>query len=121
MSFKRKPITVKDGIPVFSESDAYVANYDDISNDHIAAITRGSENPNIPNELWEEMEASTIRHVLGFLTAKGDNNVVRILDVGVGLGRLLNYIHTEAQPNPKIGKLDLHGMDISLPYLKIAY
>lgn len=43
------------------------------------------------------------------------------MDVGVGLGRLLNAIRTEAEPNPKIAKLDLHGMDISLPYLKIAY
>lgn len=76
MSFKRKPITVKDGIPVFSESDSYVANYDDISNDHIAAMTREFENPNIPNELWEEMEASTLRHVLDFLTANGNNAVV---------------------------------------------
>ena len=112
--YNRSPLKELDGIPIFSQTDDYVENYVKISNDHVAAISKESDNPWIEAEVWEEMEAGTLKHVLDYL--QGSTETVRILDVGVGLGRLLDRIGTS-----KYGNLDLYGMDISLPYLRIAH
>jgi len=112
--YTKSPIGEFQGIPVFSQNDEYVENYAKISSDHVAAITKESDNPWIEPEVWEEMEVGTLRHVLNCL--RGSTNTVRILDVGVGLGRLLERIRSSEYRN-----LDLYGMDISLPYLRIAH
>ncbi len=112
--YSRSPLSTLDGIPIFSQQDDYVQNYDKISGDHVAAITKESDNPWIDAEVWEEMEVGTLQHVLDALN--GSRNTVRILDVGVGLGRLLERIRSSEYSN-----LDLYGMDISLPYLRIAH
>ncbi len=112
--YNRPPISELDGIPIFSQQDAYVQNYVKISSDHVAAITKESNNPWIKDHVWEEMESGTLKHV--FDTIQGTSEKIRILDVGVGLGRLLERIKASG-----LGNLDLYGMDISLPYLQIAH
>jgi len=112
--YNKSPLSTLDGIPIFSQQDDYVQNYDSISSDHVAAITKESDNPWIEAEVWEEMEVGTLQHVLDSLHET--NNTLRILDVGVGLGRLLERIRSSEYRN-----LDLYGMDISLPYLRIAH
>jgi SAM-dependent methyltransferase len=112
--YNRPPLSEQDGISIFSQQDAYVENYVKISSDHVAAITKDSDNPWIEADVWEEMEVSTLQHVIDSL--HGSSNTVRILDVGVGLGRLLERIRSSEYLN-----LDLYGVDISLPYLRIAH
>jgi 2-polyprenyl-3-methyl-5-hydroxy-6-metoxy-1,4-benzoquinol methylase len=102
---KLSPIDVKDGIPVFSKSDAYVENYERISQDHIAELKKSGTNPFIPEELWLEVEKST-----ELLVRKYSKPGQKVLDVGVGLGRLLE----------KFSGLDRYGIDISFDYLKVA-
>ena len=96
---------MRDKIPVFSLNNEYTDNYERIAHDHILAATCSGENPFIPEKLWVEMENSTVNLVSKYL--KGG---CKILDVGVGLGRLLNLL-------PGVEK---YGMDISLNYLKVA-
>jgi SAM-dependent methyltransferase len=103
--FNRDPDSVVDGIPVFAERDEYVANYETIAADHLAAEGATGRNPFIEEQLWRDSEASTIELVRRY-AATGD----RVLDVGVGLGRLL-----AAFP-----ELERHGVDISLDYLQRA-
>lgn len=111
--YKAKSLCTVSEIPVFSHFDAYVLNYEKISNDHVSAITKDSQNPWIESDLWEEMEAGTLRHLLDSLGRMKKS--LRILDVGVGLGRLLEKVK-----NCACSDLELYGIDVSLAYLKIA-
>lgn len=114
--FERRPIGVEDGIPVFSKSDDYVANYETIAADHLAASSCSKSNPWIDEEIWEMMEKSTANLVQKYATrVQSHTKSLRILDVGVGLGRLLTRIQTALGSSA-----GLHGMDVSLNYLKIA-
>jgi SAM-dependent methyltransferase len=103
--FKRPPISVVDGIPVFSERDSYIANYERIARDHIAAMKTGCENPFMDRELWRTLEDSTRAIIKKHVTTGA-----RVLDIGVGLGRLLE----------PLSEYDRHGIDISLEYLRHA-
>jgi len=98
-----EPISVENGIPIFSQTDAYLENYDRIANDHLAYMAVTGENPFIQERLWSEIEASTAR-LLRKYTKDGD----RILDAGVGLGRLLSHLPS----------LERYGVDISREYLR---
>src|SRR3954470_22113911 len=82
--FIRTPLATVDGIPVFSETDRYVENYLKISADHLKSMRPGQDNPFIENELWVQLETSTRA-----LIDKHVGDGARILDVGVGLGRVL--------------------------------
>lgn len=118
--FKNKPIRMMDDIPVFSENDEYIVNYENISMDHLSSIQEDNKNPFIEEELWCELEDSTIgllNKCLSNIVETKDNPIqpIRILDVGVGLGRLL----TKFQENSNV-KMELWGIDISSSYLKIA-
>ena len=95
-----------EGIPVFSEMDDYVQNYEEISNDHLNALKETGHNPFMKEEYWQELEESTKIIVDKYAVEGG-----KILDVGVGLGRLLSSINTD---------MEKYGMDISIPYLKEA-
>ena len=99
------PISIEDGIPVFSRPDDYQENYARIANDHLAYLASNGENPFIPERLWNEIEESTVR-LLRKYTKDGD----RILDAGVGLGRLLSHVPS----------LQRYGVDISADYLQRA-
>jgi SAM-dependent methyltransferase len=104
-AYRVQPLRVVDGLPVFSSVDAYVENYQRIAADHVAAIKPGQANPFIGDELWHTLEAST-RALVAKHVAAGS----RILDVGVGLGRLLG----------PLSQYRRFGIDISFDYLKQA-
>jgi 2-polyprenyl-3-methyl-5-hydroxy-6-metoxy-1,4-benzoquinol methylase len=103
--FAVAPLHVVDGIPVFSRPDRYSANYERIAADHLRSLAEHGTNPWIPETLWKELETTTVRLIEKYVRPSD-----AILDVGVGLGRLLSYFPTMRR----------HGMDISLGYLAIA-
>jgi 2-polyprenyl-3-methyl-5-hydroxy-6-metoxy-1,4-benzoquinol methylase len=94
-----------DGIPVFSESDAYVANYDQIARDHLDHLARTRNSPFMVDHQIQQSEAITLGMVRRHLPAGA-----RILDAGVGIGNLLRSVPT----------YDRYGVDIALEYLKVA-
>jgi SAM-dependent methyltransferase len=103
--YSREPEYVHNGIPVFSKKDFFVENYEKIASDHISALNKGKENPFIEEELWSAMEESTRKYIKKYVSAGS-----RILDVGVGLGRILG----------PLTQYKRYGNDISLDYLTIA-
>jgi SAM-dependent methyltransferase len=103
--YARAPISVHNGIPVFSERDLYVENYEKIAKDHVSRISETQENPFMEEDLWVSLERSTREYIRKYV-AKGS----KILDVGVGLGRVLE----------PLTEYDRYGVDISLEYLSIA-
>lgn len=102
------PIKFEDEIPVFSSSDRYIKNYEKISKDHLKALENTGHNPFMKEEHWIEVEDSTVELVNKY--TKHFKKDFKILDVGVGLGRLLERINTQEK----------YGLDISLDYLKQA-
>lgn len=76
-----------------------------IASDHLAAARKSGQNPWIEESLWNEMERSTVK-----LIRKYTSPAQRILDVGVGLGRVLEGV----------SELDRYGIDISLDCLLVA-
>lgn len=105
IDFLRQPIDVVDGIKVFSKTDAYIENYQRISSDHIEAMKADGINPFIREDVWVEMEQSTRKLINEFIEPG-----MKVLDVGVGLGRLWEGYKG----------VQLYGIDISFPYLRIA-
>jgi SAM-dependent methyltransferase len=103
--YSREPLTVQNGIPIFSHGDAYIENYEKIASDHVTQISSTQENPFMEEELWRSLEAST-RDLITKHVPSGS----RVLDVGVGLGRVL----------APLNDYDRYGIDISLDYLSIA-
>lgn len=104
--YKNQAILVEDGIPVFSKTDFYVENYDRISADHLKHFDATGHNPFMPEDHWRELEKSTETLVNKYATEPG----IKILDVGVGMGCLLE----------RFPMLSRFGMDISRGYLKHA-
>jgi 2-polyprenyl-3-methyl-5-hydroxy-6-metoxy-1,4-benzoquinol methylase len=114
--YKKEPCDYINDIPIFIDrNNPYVINYEKISQDHLKAISEGIENPWIKSEIWEEMENSTL-----FLISKYIDNVqsksIKILDIGVGLGRILQKIKNTFPEK----ELELYGIDISISYLSFA-
>jgi SAM-dependent methyltransferase len=103
--YARLPKEMRDGIPIFSEPDAFSENYDQIARDHLKAMQNGVSNPFIQEELWQTLERSTV-HLLRKYSFPGS----RVLDVGVGLGRLLGQIPDR----------NCFGTDITFEYLEAA-
>lgn len=106
ISFIKEPINEIKGILIFSEKDEYVENYEKISNDHLDYLESYGENPFMAEEYWNKLEDDTINILKPHL--KKDQ---KILDIGVGLGRLLSKINLE---------IEKHGVDISISYLEQA-
>lgn len=100
--YSRPPSGDRDGIPIFSPPDDYSRNYDSIARVHLEALAEHGINPFFRETVWRDMENSTVELVRRYAQPG-----CRILDVGVGLGRLLAHF-----PN-----LDRYGADISLDYL----
>lgn len=101
-----RPFAVERGIPIFSEVDGYVENYQQIASDHLQVLKKGeADNPFIETELWQTLEDSTRAILLEHVPGNS-----RVLDVGVGLGRLLG----------KLVQYERFGVDISLDYLERA-
>ncbi len=104
--YKSEPIEIIDGIPIFEHvRDGYLRNYARIASDHIAAMSKEVDNPFIDTELWRQLEDST-RELVGRYSSPG----TRVLDAGVGLGRVMAPFDT----------LERFGIDISLDYLSRA-
>ncbi len=101
--YNREPLEVVNGIPVFSSSDEYIENYDLISNDHLDYLAEHGENPFMSEDYWKSLEDVTIGQVKRY-AKKGD----KVLDIGVGLGRLLSGIDMDVEK---------YGVDISMRYL----
>jgi ubiquinone/menaquinone biosynthesis C-methylase UbiE len=104
--YGRKPLSYFGDIPCFSEDTEYIENYDKISSDHLRYLNAPGENPFMDDHYWKDIEESTISILLKHVT-----NEKIILDVGVGMGRLLSYLPPE---------FEKYGVDISTEYLKIA-
>ena len=103
--YKQEPLNYFSGIPVFSEVNNYINNYEKISLDHVEHFNRTGKNPFMEEGYWKSVEDTTKE-----LIKKYSKTNDKILDVGVGLGRLLENFQN----------LDRYGMDISSHYLKIA-
>jgi ubiquinone/menaquinone biosynthesis C-methylase UbiE len=100
--YKKPPLKIEDDIPIFSQKDFYTENYDRIAEDHLKHFQATGHNPFMPEDHWRELEKSTEELVNKYATAG-----IKILDVGVGMGRLLEHF-------PKLNRF---GMDISRGYL----
>jgi SAM-dependent methyltransferase len=103
--YARPPLHLTEGIAVFSPTDAYVRNYERISEDHLKHFEATGHNPFMSEAHWREVEDSTASLLLQHVSPGA-----RLLDVGVGMGRLLERF-------PQYRRF---GMDISLRYLKYA-
>lgn len=103
--YARQPLAFVDGIPVFSERDRYVANYERIALDHVNAMEAGSENPFMDIQLWKLSEEAT-RRIVAHHVPDGS----KVLDVGAGLGRVMG----------PLTQYERFGIDISIDYLKHA-
>ena len=103
--YKKQPIEYRGKIPVFSRQTKYTENYEKISFDHLKSIEKDGSNPFIRENLWRQSEQSTIDLIKKY--CKSDD---MILDVGVGLGRILKCFPP----------LKRYGMDISFGYLEFA-
>lgn len=101
--YNKEPLFIEKGIPIFSENDNYIENYEKISQDHLTYLEEHGENPFMSEEYWQSLEAVTLNQIDSILKS-GD----KILDVGVGLGRLLSKIEL---------KVEKYGVDISNAYL----
>jgi 2-polyprenyl-3-methyl-5-hydroxy-6-metoxy-1,4-benzoquinol methylase len=102
-NFVSQPLETVDEIPVFSATDRYVDNYRKIALDHLATMQPGHDNPYIENELWNQLDESTRELIRRHVEDGG-----RVLDVGVGLGRVLG----------PLTNLQRYGIDISHEYLR---
>lgn len=108
-AFEREPLSTLElpggPVPAFSARDAYIANYEQIASDHLQHMAQTGDNPFFSEDLWRATEALTAA-----LIRKHAAPGARILDVGCGLGRLLE----------QFGELQRYGMDISPGYLEHA-
>lgn len=103
--YKRVPLEFFEEIPVFSPTDSYIENYNKISFDHVSHMKKGLGNPFMDEEHWALNEKITAE-----LIKKHSLDGQKILDVGVGLGRLLAHAP----------ELERYGVDISKHYLPFA-
>lgn len=101
----KEPIAWRDNIPVFSTPSDYINNYEKLAKEHLESMAKDVTNPWIIEDNWLAMEKST-RELIGKYAKAGD----KILDVGVGLGRLLG----------EFTNIDKYGIDISFDYLEKA-
>lgn len=103
--YQRDPLFYRDNIPVFSNSCEYTENYKNIAREELSSIQKTGHNPWIQEDLWQELEDST-----AILIKKYSKPGNFVLDVGVGLGRLLSQF-------PDLRKW---GMDIDIELLKTS-
>jgi ubiquinone/menaquinone biosynthesis C-methylase UbiE len=105
-SLPRKIIEGPDGpCPVFSDTDDYIKNYEKISADHLSVFEKEGTNPFMAEDFWNECEEITASLVRKFTQQGGI-----LLDVGCGMGRLLD----------RLPSYQRYGMDISASYLSYA-
>jgi len=103
--YAKEPLELRGAIPVFSQANEYTDNYEQMSKDRLKSIQWEADRHWLPEEILSQMENSTISLIEKY-SKPGD----MILDVGIGMGRLLSHFPS----------LQRYGMDISLSYLEIA-
>lgn len=103
--YSRAPVAVHRGIPIFSQATMVSQNYDQIARDHLAAARDGVSNPFMEEELWKRLERSTLDLLNKYCKEGG-----KVLDVGVGLGRLLDQVKNRER----------YGVDLTFEYLEVA-
>lgn len=101
--FSRTPLAISGGVAIFAEVDHYIRNYDAIAHDHLNSLDANGTNPFITEDIWTSIEGSTAAIMKDLL--KPDD---RILDAGVGLGRILSQFPDHER----------YGVDIALRYLE---
>lgn len=104
--YNKEPLYIENEVAVFSDNDNYIENYEKISQDHLTHLAEQGENPFMSEAYWQSLEAVTLKQIVSIL--KPGN---KILDVGVGLGRLLSQIELNVEK---------FGVDISKSYLSEA-
>ncbi len=116
--YRCQPKSYIQSIPVFSDlENDYIRNYERIAKDHIKAYEAGIQNPFIEERLWDALEDSTLKLIMKYLPNLSNANEINILDVGVGMGRLIDKIRSNLNHDMRIA---FYGIDIALPYLLIA-
>ena len=90
--YKKTPLKHENGIPFFSFPDEYIENYNEIGKDILKNIGIHGENPFMPDDYWSSLENSTLLLIEKYIK-KND----KILDVGVGLGRLMAKINKDVE------------------------
>lgn len=105
MNYLRSPLELISDIPVFSERDNYIINYEKISQDHLKSLEENNGNPFMLPEQIKISDEKT-RDVITRSVQRGS----AILDAGIGLGGLV----------AELSGYECHGVDISMPYLKKA-
>ena len=109
--YRYPPRDISDeGIPIFCEVDDYIENYNKIAQDEV--LIRGGEYVNrfIPDKEWKIMENTTMDLIATYIGTTDK----KVLDLGVGMGRLLNYMEERGI------FAERYGIDISLDMLNIA-
>jgi ubiquinone/menaquinone biosynthesis C-methylase UbiE len=104
--YSKEPLYTDNGVSVFSENDNYIENYEKISQDHLSYLAEKGENPFMSEAYWQSLEAVTLKQIVSVLKPED-----KILDVGVGLGRLLSQLTLNVEK---------YGVDISKSYLNEA-
>jgi SAM-dependent methyltransferase len=104
--YRVEPLSFFNDIPVFSASNSYIKNYEKISSDHVTHFELTGHNPFMNEAHWKDIEQSTSTLIKKYITG----SKAKILDVGVGMGRLFEDFSGH----------DLYGMDISKRYLQYS-
>jgi SAM-dependent methyltransferase len=105
--FLREPLGEENGIPIFSQLDDYILNYEMISKDHTDHLDALGTNPFLDSaEYVEKLEQQT----RDFIVAHAGTSATSVLDVGVGLGSLIS----------RLGVPEKFGLDVSMQYLPRA-
>ena len=103
--YNREPISIKGGIPIFSSRDIYIENYEKIWEFQLKKLKEENKNPWIEKDLWKTLENSTRDLINKYVPLGG-----KVLDVGVGQGRLLGSLKNYKK----------YGFDISMGCLELA-
>ena len=104
-NYRRLPNAVENEIPIFFEANVYTRNYDTIAREHLDAVAKGISNPFMSDTILEALESSTLGLIQRYAVPGH-----RILDIGVGLGRLLS----------QVSHCERYGTDVSFSYLEKA-
>jgi len=93
------------GVPIFSERDDYIKNYEVIAEDHLACLSKNDSNPFMTSNQIQASVIAAQSMICRFL-----NSGESILDAGVGCGQVLKPLKNYQR----------YGVDIAISYLNKA-
>lgn len=103
--YMRAPLGERDGVPLFSQLDDYILNYETIAKDHLNHVETAGSSPFMDNAHIDAVHQKTV----AFIEQVSDTPT-SVLDVGVGLGGLIAPLDVAEK----------FGVDISMEYLAKA-